>query len=383
VTCDQVYAIVNTPESILMTGSVTSGTDANSVTCTADVSTAAASNFQSCPGALVFQDASGAITQSVPCNGRGLCDESSGRCECYTGYLGEECACPTGQEPDGEDPRICRLTATTVQSKAVVYSGVVNAAVNDPVEEIVQITTAPTTAPTDGTIETAKLSISMTLVNVNYDAVVWSDVKQAIALSLNNMLGETIHRRRLEHVTADMVKIVATSRLENEQVHVEFEVDMEKDQAEYLQAEISNTDSSSPFQSGVVAKLQEIAPTTYANAEVTVDGVTSTDTTPEEESEEESDSAEPGSSNGTSTVIIVACVVVVLVAAAVAVVMRGRLQISSAKEPQGKWKEQTAEEGKEARDLVEGVNPHRNTLQVLQSHGSGVDDEEEGDTAVL
>jgi hypothetical protein len=289
VTCDQVYAIVNTPESKLMTSGATSGTDAHGVVCTPSVSITAATTYRTCPGVLLVTDGAGHAVSTIWCNGRGACDHSSGVCECYAGYGGSECACPAGQEPDPVNPTVCRLSATTVETNAVVANG----KVIDPSSLVLAPTPTPTIyvppaeAGPDGetVVRFASVHMSLTLEGVKMDDVVYGDVKVAIATALNALLGDAPKRQRqrerererlLSRVTTDMIHFTRTTGA-GSTVKIDFTVEMESNKAHAIESAFNDQSSSAmrSFLSAIRSSLQAKDPLTYSDLSVTmVQGVT-------------------------------------------------------------------------------------------------------------
>lgn len=351
VTCDQVYAIVNTPDSKLMTGEVTSGTDAHGVKCTPAVSITAASKFEACPGVLLMKDSEGVVQNTIWCNGRGLCDDTSGICECYAGYNGADCACPEGQEADTTDPRICRLTSSSIEAGAVVLSGLVTDSASEPLNEVTTLTPSPTPpvfpVPAPGEdVEFARLVLSFTLFNVNMEEIVIGDVKKAVVTALNRMLG--YDRRRLSKVSAVNVFMESQTKLDNQKVSFKFSVEMQKDRASWIETQLET--NSVGFQNDLVSTLRELAPSTYASVAVEVGAVSTVETPTTQHTDQ-------GSASSSNIGLIVAIVVVLALIAGVGFVMFKRHTLHA--EAVGNWKvEKTVDPQAE---FVDAANTQENT----------------------
>lgn len=362
VTCDQVYAIVNTPESKLMNDEVTSGIDAHGVRCTPAVSITAATNYKTCPGVLLVTDSMGNAQSTIWCSGRGACDHTSGVCECYTGYDGSTCSCPPGQVPDATNPTLCRLSTSTIESASVVNNGAVVssstfATETTPSPTPMTTVSVPPVQPGDSTTF-AKLAMDLTLNNVNFDDIVWGEVKLAIVSGLNRLLG--YEGRRLSQVTESMVDFIERSQV-GTRVDVKFEAEMEKNQAMALiKALKTDDDAKNSFQLAVAQKLKEINPATYASVAVEVGGA---------EVVETSTTITTAPSTASNLGMIVGVVAVMLLVIGIIYFVYQRMH-HAAGGPEGKWKEETETANNSASPGANLFSGELSTTKSLSRHES-------------
>lgn len=348
ITCDQVYAIVNEPESTFMNGEVTSGTDAHGVKCSSEVSVTAASTFKTCPGVLLVQDATTGTTQSsIDCNGRGTCDHISGFCECYAGYDSAACDCPAGQEPDSTNPTLCRLTAGSVESSAVLSNGVVKSFASG-FTTTVPATPSPTVyvppTPPGETVKFARLVMTMSLVGVNFDNIVWGDVKVAVVSALNQLLGYGSDARRLSKVAASMVTFIERSHV-GDRTDMKLEVEMEENQVKALSEALATGSAKSTFEASVASKLKTIDSSTYSSVVIEV-GATSM------EQKDDTTTTQDTAGSNSNTGLIIGVIVTLGVVIGLVYFAYQRSQHMAGVNKDGTWKEETA---------TEDSNPIRDT----------------------
>jgi hypothetical protein len=180
--------------------------------------------------------------------------------------------------------------------------------------------------------------MSISFSNVDFDEIVWGDIKEAIVAALNTMLGYDINARRLSKIATDMVTFLTRSQI-GYRVDVSFEVEMEENQVTALNGEFtSNENAKVNFASVVVAKLQEISPSTYASVVIEV-GETSVVSSPETATQ-----PEVSSGGGSYVAVFVGLGAILLIVAGLAFVLHRRMNHGGAtnKEEHGRWVEESA-----------------------------------------